>query len=238
MNRKVRRPFIMMIIPALLIAGALGFFRFSDVFAFQNITFESDSRVGNVDMLNLPTGKNMFALSLEKVVENLISKKDIYKVDLNYDLPDGIIVRVNDIRPIALVIGEDGKSRYRLGENGCLLPHDSTIRQYDFPIITGLKNCTVYGTNSDDRLKLMVRHLARIKKDFPDFYLALSSIDMSDSKCISFCLDGLPFSVDTYAGSLYETINKLKTFILEFNPGLHDIERLDMRSDGLIIAAG
>ncbi len=37
---------------------------------------------------------------------------------------------------------------------------------------------------------------------------------------------------------MYETIDKLKTFILEFNPGLQDIKSLDMRSDGFIIATG
>ncbi len=186
MIHKVRRPYIMLVIPALLIAGGLGFLRYSDVFAFQNITFESDYKMVNAEMMNLTEGQNLFALPLEKAVDNLLSKKNIYKVDLDYHLPDGIIVKVNDIRPIALVIGGDGKSRYRLGENGCLFPLDGKIKQYDFPIITGLKDCTVYGTNSDDRIKLMVRQLARIKKDFPDFYLALSSIDMSDSSASRF----------------------------------------------------
>lgn len=238
MIRKVRRPYILLVIPSLLIAGGIGFFRYSDVFAFQNIRFESDNHVVNAEMMNLPIGQNLFVLPLENAVENLLSKKNIYKVDLDYHLPDGIIVKVNDIRPIALVIGEDGKSRFRLGENGCLLPLDSTIRQYDFPIITGLKKCLVYRSHNDDRLKLIVRQLTRIKKNLPDFYLALSSIDMSDSKYISICMDGLPFRVDTYAGSLYITIKKLKIFILEFNPDLHDIKELDMRSEGLIIAVG
>ncbi len=239
MSRKVRRPYILMIIPALLIAGGIGFLRYSDVFAFQNVRFESENNIVNADMIKLPAGENLFDLPLKNTAEELLARKNVYKVDLDYHLPDGIIVRINDIRPIAMVIGEDGKSRYRLGENGCLLPLDSTIeQQYDFPIITGLQNCIAYGKNSDDRLKLIVRQLVEIKKDFPDFYLALSGIDMSGIKDISIWIDGLPFRVETYAGSLYKTIKKLKTFILEFNPDLQNIRKLDMRSEGLIIAAG
>ncbi len=237
MSRKVRRPYILMMIPALVIAGGIGFLRYSDVFAFQNVRFESENNVASAEMIKLPVGENLFDLPLENAAEELLARKNVYKVDLDYHLPDGIVVRINDIRPIAMVIGEDGKSRYRLGENGCLLPLDSAIKQYNFPIITGLQNCIAYTKNSDNRLKLIVRQLAEIKKDFPDFYLALSGIDMSDSRDISIWIDGLPFRVETYAGSLYQTIKKLKIFILEFNPDLQDIKKLDMRSEGLIIAA-
>jgi cell division septal protein FtsQ len=237
MSRKVRRPYILMIIFAVLIAGGIGFLRYSNVFAFQNVTFASDNKSIDTDMMQLPVGANLFNLPLKSAAEQLLSRKNIYKVDLGYHLPDGIVVKINDIRPIAMVIGPDGSSRYRLGENGCLLPIDSSIVHYDFPIITGLNHCTPYGTCNDDRLKLIVRQLSEMKKDFPDFYLALSNIDMSDSNYISIWLDGLAFRVDTYAGSLYETVQKLKTFILEFNPDLQNIKKLDMRSEGLIIAA-
>jgi len=238
MSRKIRRPYILMIIPAMLIAGGIGFLRYSDVFAFQDVSFESDNNIVNADMLKLPVGANLFNLPLKNTAEELLAQNNVYKVDLDYHLPNGIVVKINDIRPVAMVIGEDGNSRYRLGDNGCLLPVDSTIKQYDFPIITGLRNCAAYGKNNDDRLKLIVRQLSEIKRHFPDFYLALSNIDMSESKYISIWVDGLPFRIETYAGSLYSTIQKLKTFILEFNPDLQNIKKLDMRSDGLIIAAG
>jgi cell division septal protein FtsQ len=235
MNHKIRRKYLFLIIPILLIVGGLGFFRYSDLFAFQKITIEPECLSAEIGKLNLPTGRNLFVLPVENAVDSLLAREKVYKIDLDYQLPDGIIIRVNDIRPIALVIGEDGRTRYRLGENSYLFPLDRAVMQYDFPIITGLKNCRAYTTSYDNRLKLIARQLSCLKEQYPDFYLAISSIDMSEKSHISVYLDGLPFRIDTYAGTLYKTIKNLKTFLLEFNPDLHDTKRLDMLSEGLII---
>jgi len=237
MKHRIRRKYLLLIIPIFLIAGGLGFFRYSELFAFQKITIEPKWLSGDIGKLKLPTGRNLFVLPIENAVDSLLAQEKVYRVDLDYQLPNGIIIKVNDIRPIALVIGEDGKKRYRLCENCYLFPLDTAVMQYDFPIITGLKNCRAYTASYDDRLKLIVRQLSCLKEYDPDFYLAISNIDMSEESHISFYLDGLPYRIDTYAGTLYKTIKYLKTFLLEFNPDLHDTKRLDMRSEGLIIAA-
>ena len=185
MNRKIGRRYMFLLIPILLIAGGVGFFRYSNLFVFQKVVIEPENHAMDDKKLNFPVGRNLFALPIENAVDNLLAQKNVYKVDLDYSLPDGIIIRINDIKPVALVIGENGKTRFRLSENNCFLPINTAVMQYDFPIITGLKNCRAYTASCDVRLKLITGQLRCLKKQHPDFYLAVSCIDLSKAGFIS-----------------------------------------------------
>lgn len=212
--------------------------RYTGVFRLKSIAIEPQSLMAKCPSIKQSMGQNLFGAALDKVADDLLNYGNVLRVDIDFDFPDALSIRVNDIRPLALVLDGDGRYVYRMDERGCLLPGDSTIERYEFPIITGLQRCKLYSRPADDRMHLVVEQLNRLKKDCFNFYLAISNIDMSDQDIISIYLDGLAFPVETYAGSLYGSIINLKTFLLDFNPDLSGIKRLDMKSEGLIIAAG
>ncbi len=85
-------------------------------------------------------------------------------------------------------------------------------------------------------MTLLIKQLKQLKEVSIDFYLAISNIDMSHPERLSVYVDGLTFPVDTYAGNLCPAMEKLKTFLLNFNPDLNNVRKLDLRSDNMIVA--
>lgn len=221
-----------------LMASIIGVFRYSGIFVLKTVTFKPDHFSAVPESLSLSAGQNLFGAPIDQAAENLLGKKKVLRVDFDYRFPEGIDIKINDINPVAMIIDGNGRDVYRLDRCCYLLPCEGETEQFDFPIITGLEKLRPYSEARDWRLRLIVEQLNRLKKDCTDFYLAISSIDMSGGELISVYLDGLPFRIDTYAGSLYTSIINLRIFLFDFNPGLGDVKRLDMTSDGLIIAAG
>jgi len=232
------RKYIIMLVTSVILGAAIIIIQFSGVFKLHTVTVEPNSLKENCQPLDLAIGGNLFGAPLESVADDLLNNGKVMRVDIDFEFPDAIAIKINEIKPLALVLADDGKTIYRLDDAGCLLPDDTINERYDFPIITGLSPCRSYRKTGDERMKLVIDQLRQLRKDCFNFYLAISNIDMSDSEVISIYMDGLTFPVETYAGSLYRSIINLKTFLLDFNPNLNGIKRLDMKSDGLIIAAG
>ena len=238
MLNSVGRPYLIMLLIAILLGGGTLTARYSGYFKLQQVQIQPERYDTGDEALNLSKGKNLFAAPLGEVADRMLKKKKIFMVEINYQLPDGITIDVNDVRPRAIVIDRKSRNKYYLTADCHLLPIKNEIEQIDFPLITGPANCTVYGTIKDDRISLIVGQLERLKKDCIDFYLAISNIDMSQNDGVTITIDGVPFTIETYAGDLYRTVRTLKTFLLEYNPDLHDVTGLDMRLEGMIIATG
>jgi hypothetical protein len=238
MNLKARKPFLVLLLVAVMLASALGMVRYSGLCQLRNVTFEPESFAGDIELMDPAIGQNLFDAPTDDVINRLLDRKDVIRVDYDYILPDEINIKVNRIRPIALIICNTGGELYFLDDHYLLLPCDDEIGYIDFPVITGLGNCTAFKKVQETRMPLVIRQLGRLKEDCTDFYLAISSIDMSNSESISLYLDGLPCRIDVNAGSLYDSLKNLRAFLLDFNPDLSEIDRLDMTNEGLIISAG
>lgn len=238
MLNSVGRPYLIMLLISILVGGGTLTARYSGYFKLQHVEVQTEGFDNNDELLKLSKGKNLFAVPLDEVAERMLKKKKIFMVEINYVLPDGITIDVNDVRPRAIVIDRKGRNRYYLTADCHLLPIINEVEQIDFPLITGLTNCTAYGTVKDDRVNLILGQLERLKKDCIDFYLAISNIDMSQNDGVTLTFDGVSFTVETYAGSLYRSVRTMKTFLLEYNPDLHDVTGLDLRLEGMIIATG
>ncbi|UCD95523.1 MAG: hypothetical protein JSU69_05590 [Candidatus Zixiibacteriota bacterium] len=237
MTLRVGRKYLLMLLAAVLIASTVATMEYSGIFKLEKVVLQPDDFSKNVRITGLNSGERLFDVPVERAVNTLIEQEKILRVDLDFKLPDQINISINDIEPLALVIAGDGRLMYSLDEHGHLLPVDTSIGRFDFPIITGVNCGRLYMKPSDDRLQLVVEQLRRLRDASIDFYLAISDIDMSRADYISINLDGLPFPVLTYAGHLFESIIRLKLLILDFGPDLDGIKKLDMRSEALIIAA-
>jgi cell division septal protein FtsQ len=225
-----------MLIAAISIAALIGTLKYTGISKLEKINLESAELPFEPETLNIAMNQNLFQAPLPDLINSMLSHKKVFRVDIDYRLPDGIGIKINDIKPVALVIGENGRVVYRLSESCHLLPCHAPPMEYDFPVITGLDNCTAYKRVRDERVTLLIKQLKQLKEVSIDFYLAISSIDMSHPERLSVYIDGLTFPVDTYAGNLCPTMEKLRAFLLNFNPDLNDVKRLDLRSDNMIVA--
>ena len=237
MQIKLEKRYLLLLLATVVMATSIGVCKYTRLFSLRHITIDPTEHIEDGRSLGLTMEQNLFAASLDNAAESLLKNERVLKVDIDYALPDGLDIMVNDIKPLAVVVGSDGKELYALDERCYLLPYSDSEGCFDYPIIAGLNKTRPYKKVNYQRLYLLVDQLNCLKENCMDFYLALSCIDMTNEDYISVYVDGLPFPVDMYAGSLYERIKDLEIFLLDFNPDLNDVARLDMRSEGLIISA-
>ncbi|UCD16977.1 MAG: hypothetical protein JSV44_11070 [Candidatus Zixiibacteriota bacterium] len=236
MNFNIRRPYLFLLLSAIFVAGLLAAFRYLHAFQLDAVSIAPERFAGHADKLALESGKNVFSLPINAAIDCLLKRHDVLRVELDYDLPDGIAIRVNEAVPVALAVGGGGRTLFSLDEFGYRYRFDPIKNKLDYPIITGLKDCREYERADDLSLGVILRQLARLKEDDMDSYLAVTTIDLLDQGDILVYLDGVRFPLITYPGKLCRSIMQLKVFILGIDPDLDQIKKLDLRSDELIIA--
>jgi len=236
MSLRVRWPFTVMLLMVVLLAGAAAAAYYTKFFQLRSVTVVPDAYAGQVDNFDLALGQNLLLAPVENAVDYLMAMQSVTRVQVDYNLPNGLTIRVNDVKPVALALGEDKRSIYGIDDRGRLIPYERPGEDIDLPLITGLKRCPFYQKPEYPHLGLIIRQLQKIKTDDPDFYHILSTVDLSDGDSITVFMDGIPFHLLMQAGGLYRGIAGLRNFVLDCGPELREITSLDFRTEGQIVA--
>ncbi len=231
---RVRRKYKLLLLGTILLLAAVIFIRMSDAFILKEISVVPEGIISESDLSAAPLGENIFNFSCTKFIDDIITNKKVIKADLNFGLPDKLKIVLNDIKPLALV--RSNESFFVLDEYGYLSEFDNRPTSFNFPIITGARDCRAFAPAIDDRLYLLAGQLKLLCSEDNDFYLAISSIDISSPEYTVINMDGLKPALKMYAGNLFRNMEYLRTFLLEFNPDIIQIEILDLRLTGQVIA--
>jgi hypothetical protein len=234
---RMRWPFFVMALALFLLIGVVAVACYTGFFCLRKVSIAPEQYTDQTESLDPFMGKNIFLTPADDALAYLAYNQMVKNIQLSYNLPDEIIIEVEEVKPLALAMGQDGHSIYALDERGRAIPHDQPGGGYNLPIITGLKDCPLYKSPSDSRLRLIIPQLASLRADHEDFYRAISSIDLSSPDSVTVFIDGVHFSLIMYAGKMYENFGRLKKFLLDYSPDLKDVVSLDMRSGNQIIAA-
>ncbi|MCX6825918.1 MAG: hypothetical protein NTV06_01425 [candidate division Zixibacteria bacterium] len=233
---RVRWPFLLMAIFTVLAAGVVTAAVFTDFFNLKTVKIEPADYTQDLSKLHLTLGRNIFAVPITDAIVYLLSNPNVFRVEANYDLPDGIIFKVNHIKPVALMLGEDGRTIFGLDERCRPIPVEQSTSELELPLITGLRECVLYQKVTDERVGLILRQLNQLKQDHGDFYQIISSIDLAGNDSVILYMDGIPFQMVMYAGQFYKRVEELRQFLLGFKPDLNQIKKIDLRTEGQIIA--
>lgn len=236
MNLRIRKAYYLYLIGSIILLGTVIAVQHTGLCRLQEVNIAPDRFAKKASVMQTSFGNRLFSIPFDEAADNLLRDKKIFRVDMDYNLPDGLEITINDIEPVALVIGNDGTSVYQLTGNYRLLPVDSPLVQIDIPVVTGYGKSRAYSKTDDARLMLVTDQLKKIKYDYGDIGLAISNIDLSHPDYISVFIDGLPFRVETYAGRLYESIISLELFLANYQADLNDIKLLNVKLKDMIIA--
>ncbi len=236
MNLKVRKKFVYLLIATVVLGGSLLSVRYLNAFKLNDVQIVPAKLYAGDKLLKDEQGANMLALPLDKITDKILKDSDVYRVDIDFDLPGLLEIHLNDIVPLALLLAHDGHTLFCVDKNGVVYKYDYETYGLDYPIITGLDSYKLHGRLHDLRITPLLEQLTHIKETDMDSYLSLTSIDLSDSENVVLYVEGLPFSILTDSGSIQKSITKLKLFLMGQNHDLSQIKQLDLRTDGLIIA--
>ncbi len=234
MSFRVRKGYLLLLAVSLLLGSALVYAERGELFVLKDVSYNYSAMSPDTTLFSGMVGTRLFDLELDRYADSLLSRRKILKVDIGYSLPDGIEVTLNDLEPLAVIAGS-GEIR-GIDCFGHVIPFSDRGRGIDYPILTGIGENGFYKKIKDRRVELVLECLRDLKDSDRDCFLMITNIDFSDEECISVYVEGLNTEVLMYAGDLKKNIRAVEAFLVDYDPDLEQVKRLDLRSEGLIIA--
>jgi hypothetical protein len=235
MFREIRKKYLILLAISLILAALTVSAQYTKWCSFRHVDVTPGRFENLATVCPDTTGINIFNIPLEEIADNLIKKEKVVSVEVGYSFPHGLKICVNGSDPIALIVDVSSGNIYRMDKNRILYPFHDTKKEINCPVVTGVRSNRLYKQTNNKRLKLIVGQLVRIENDFEHLYGALSNINLSGDM-VTLHFEGLPYEIKTYTGRLYDCLSNFNAFLLNYNPDLQGIEKLDMRLNNLIIA--
>lgn len=137
-RRRNRRPVKSLVALLLISTVAVFIYTFvnSGFFSLKKILIYGNRHLGYVEVVELMKikgGENLLTLDLEIVYENLHSSAWVRSVSLRKELPDTLVVRLEESTPVALLQSADGL--FVVDSEGLLLERVSEAPVYFLPVI-------------------------------------------------------------------------------------------------------
>ncbi|SYZ72778.1 hypothetical protein TRIP_C20893 [Candidatus Zixiibacteriota bacterium] len=233
---RMRWPFFAMAVMLLLFMGGGAAAYYTGFFNLHRVSVSPEKYADQASNLDSVRGKNIFGIPFDQELLYFISEPMVQSASLKYEFPDAVAIDIEEAKPLALAIAQDGQSIYALDERGRVILRESQAPAFELPIITGLKDSPLYTVPKNPRLRLIIPQLLQIRKDHQDFYRLISSIDLSAPDSVTVKMDGMSFIVIMFAGEMCANCERLRQFLLDINPDLKDVIAIDMRSEKQIIA--
>jgi len=125
---------------ALFAIGAVAVFFYmfvnSGLFTLKKVLIYGNRHLGYVEVIELMKikgGENLLTLDLEEIYENLHSSAWVRSVSMRKELPDTLVVRIEESKPVALLQSADGL--FVVDSEGLLLERVSEAPVYFLPVI-------------------------------------------------------------------------------------------------------
>lgn len=119
-----------------VVAGAGLAFVHSGLFTLKKVLIYGNRHLGHVEvvrLMGLQSGDNLLTLDMERAYEKLHSSAWVRSVSMRKELPDTLVVRVEESRPVALLQSPDGL--FIVDSEGLLLERVNAAPVYFLPVI-------------------------------------------------------------------------------------------------------
>ena len=174
---------------------------------------------------------------IDALAEKLIEKKQIYKVDISYSLPNRIDIKTNNYKPICFVLDKSSNKIYGINGEARVVTLKNCQYSWDNPVLTSLSITKPFGYCRDYRVRLVVNELVKLQKENLDLYRLIDEIDFGNSGFLKVSIDGLPYRLKVRAEHLLVDIKKFIAFVSKYNPNLENVRLLDLRYDEMIVCS-
>ena len=183
------------------------------------------------------TGKNILSINLSSVRNRLLAHPDIEEADVERKLPNGLIIRIQEHEPLAVV---DLGRKFLMDVNGKIYKECKEDQYGKLPLITGLdfSDIGLSGKNGNDpymavmNILLMgkdaksVLHNASIRKICVDREVGITLYAHGETKAIK-------LGYGNYADK-FKRLEKV-TLFLKNRHQVTDIESIDLMNTGRIV---
>jgi len=174
---------------------------------------------------------------VDSLIESILSKRSVYKVDLKYDWPDALRMSLNDIDPVAMLLDQSTGRMFGLDQQGRLVRLKENGDQWERPVFTSVHAGRMFARPDDVRVKVVLDKLELLRLENLNLYRLMEEIDFGNSSFLKVTIDGLPFRVKVRAENLIEDMNRFVEFVTRYDHDLTDTKLLDVRFEKMIVAS-
>lgn len=215
----------------------LSVIHFTDCFALETVSVNASELDDWSAKYNLYENRPITEQPLDSLASTLMKKNNIYKVDINYKLPNTIEIKTNNYKPVSFVLDRITKKIYGLDSDARVVLLENSDYTWDNPILTSLTITKLFGFCQDYRVKTVVLALQELKKQNRDLYCLIDEIDFGNVGFLKVSIDGLSYRLKVRYDYLREDIDKFIRFVSRFDPNLENITLLDLRYDEMIVCS-
>lgn len=172
-----------------------------------------------------------------KAASKLLSRQEVFKVDIGYAWPDRLEIATNRFTPVVCLLDRSTGRLFGCDKNARIVSLDPTVLDWERPVITGLEAGLLHSFCSDARVGILIDKLKTLRDEKLDLYRLVEEIDLSNKHQVIVSLAGLPYRLKMTADRLLDGIDRSVEFVTSFDADLEKVRLLDVRFDDMIICS-
>ncbi|GEM_PF-1602300 len=209
----------------------------SSLFTLKNIVVTNTILATREEVLQsagLEKNARLGTINLEAVAERVKKNPLFRNVTVSRNYPSTVVITVEERRPLSFLIGQD---IYAMDEEGVILPKLKPIRQYNLPVITGIRTAVKPGLRAQsNELKAILQFLKMAKDRTPALYFEISEINRQKDRTVLY-LNTLPVALVADMNYPARTLLYMELVQQALKDGarLRDLREVDLRYDGQLV---
>ena len=224
---------------AFILFGIIGLFalNYTGIFKLEVVTVNASVIEAENASYTLNAGQPVIRQPIDSLAKSLLKKNNIYKVDIDYNLPNTVDIKINNFQPACLVLDQVSKQLYGLNNCGRVIPLENAEYSWNNPILTSVTVGKMFDHCRDFRICQVVKLLIELKNHNLELYRLIDEIDFGNSGFLKVSIDGLSYRLIVRSHNLLGDLNRFVEFVSRFQPDLEGVRLMDLCFDDMIVCS-
>lgn len=230
---------IILVALALVVGRSIEFVKKTSMFNINNLIINGNVYLtfnDIIEIIDIKSGDNIFHVQLREMKNKLELHPRVKSVSLKKELPDKIIININERKPLALLNAQKDINYclYEIDSEGYIIGEYPHLLTYDLPVITGylFKNIIPGEKLNNEFFLNILAILSKIENKYYNFKRFIAEINIKKGfKNPSIIIYLNHFNTKVRFGESFteDKINKLNSLLMVIGDKIYDLEYIDFK---------
>ncbi|MDZ4723663.1 MAG: hypothetical protein SGI97_07145 [candidate division Zixibacteria bacterium] len=225
------------IVVGLTLAGLalIGLIHFTEIATLKAVTLDDEPLLDWSNRFSLSHDKMLLQQPLDEMAKEIMSRKGVVKVDIDYILPSKLQIRTNEFTSLSLVVDKVSGVMRGVTAEGRVVKLSESFSDWDQPVMTNVLSGTLYRYCEDSRVRMVIPQLLKLEQENSSIYRDISEIDFGSSEMLQVKFASFPVRVKVIETEFYSQIVSFSNFMEQFTPPTDSTVAYDARFEGIVI---
>lgn len=216
--------------------GAIALCHLTKVTELRSVNIDGEASEDWSARYSFATDRPIFHQPLENVAAQIMARRGVVKVDIDYQLPHLLTVRTNDFRPACLATDRLTRLVRGITDDGRVIPLPEDFIDWQQPILSNVTTGKLYGYCEDIRARILVPQLRALRTIDSALFARITETDFTNAEYLLVRLANFPVPARVTEGNFVEQVQAFERFIREFEPNESNVNVFDVRFSNMIVA--